>query len=354
MRRNPRLVILPVLLALCSAGDSRAETAKEPRLESFQLYTENDTYLPKTTDRYYTNGIRFAWFRNPQGAVRNPEWTKRFSSWWCRTGPDGGSPLDIGYGHALGQNIYTPNSIVDPNPQPRDRPWAGYLYYSWMLTTTCPQKTLSGEWWPVENLFELQAGLVGPGAGANLAQSTIHRLVHSPKPRGWSNQLKNEPTANLLYLWRQTIGGKTSDVVPHWGIGLGNVMTYANTGATVRLGYHISSPPASVMKPTISRVSRARKVSEPFEFFLSAGVDGRFVPHNIFLDGNTFVSGPEIDVHRKNLVLDLMTGATVRYKAWRLDYTYVHRSAEFEPPFDHIDGVHRFGSFVFSCNLWRP
>jgi lipid A 3-O-deacylase len=350
MRRNPVLVLLLILLAFFSVGGSRAMAADEPRLASFQFYTENDTYLPTTTDEYYTNGIRIAWVRNPN-RVLNPRWVNGFFDRWCRTGLCADSRPDIGYGGALGQNMYTPHSIVDPNPQPHDHPWAGYLYYSWILFATHPHTTPSGER-PVQNLFELQVGLVGPGAGANFAQSTIHRIIGSPKPRGWSNQLKNEPTVNLIYLWRKKIGSETFDVVPNWGAGLGNVMTYANAGATVRLGYHISSFPQLLITPSFKTESHQK--TEPWEFFVFAGGDGRFVPHNIFLDGNTFRSGPEIDIHRKNFVLDLKAGASLRCKAWRLDYTYVRRSQEFEPPAPAGRAVHRFGSIALSWNLWRP
>lgn len=348
MRRDPVLVPLLTLLALCSPGVWRAAEAEEPRLASFQFYTENDTYLPRnTTDEYYTNGIRIAWLRNPN-RVPNPNWTNGFFDQWCRTGLCMDSPPDIGYGHALGQNMYTPHSIVDPNPQPHDRPWAGYLYYSWILSATHAKK--SGEQ-PVQNLFELQVGLVGPGAGAKFAQTTIHRIIHSPKPLGWSNQIENEPTANLIYLWRKKIGSDFFDVVPDWGAGLGNVMTYANAGATVRLGYHISGFPQLLITPS-NREALSKKPKD-FEFFVFAGADGRLVAHNIFLDGNTFRSGPEIDVQRKNFVSDLKVGTTLRYKALQVDYTYVRRSQEFEPAAPTGRAVHRFGSIAISCNLWR-
>jgi len=336
------LVLLLTMLAFCSPGVSRGAAAGEPPLSSLQLQTENDTYLPRnTTDEYYTNGIRFTWLRSPTGASdTKPRWV----DWWCRlTGACVDSQAGISYGHALGQNMYTPHSIVDPNPQPNDRPWAGYLYYAWILSATHPDQ-------PVQNLFELQVGLVGPGAGAKFAQSTIHRLISSPKPLGWSNQIKNEPTANLIYLWHKKIGSETFDVVPHWGAGLGNVMTYANAGATVRLGYNISSFPQHVIKPSV--LLDSRKKPGPFEFFVFAGADGRFIPHNIFLDGNTFRSGPEIDIHRKNLVFDLEVGTTLRYKALKVDYTYVRRSQEFEPPSPPGHAVHRFGSIALSWN-WK-
>ncbi len=44
------------------AGDGERD------LSSFQIYTENDTFLRSgSTDEYYTNGLRFAWIRNSEG-----------------------------------------------------------------------------------------------------------------------------------------------------------------------------------------------------------------------------------------------------------------------------------------------
>jgi len=249
--------------------------------------------------------------------------------------------------------MYTPDSIIDPNPQLDDRPWAGYLYYSWLVSATFPSLNEKGGPEPVQNLFEFQVGLVGPGAGARWAQTFVHEnLCHPPcpTPLGWSNQLKNEPTANVIYLWRKKIGSQSFDVVPHWGAALGNVQTYANVGATVRLGYGITSFPQLIVAPSNSDSFKPG----PIEAYLFAGGDGRIVAHNIFLDGNTFRSGPEIDIHRNKFVIDWKAGAAFRYKAWRFDYTYVKRSAEFEPPSGRADGVHRFGSIALSYSLWRP
>lgn len=345
------LVVVYCLSTALFSSVSWAESPNGHRLSSFQFYTENDTYLRSgTTDEYYTNGIRAAWMLNS-----SPPWTENLIAKWCKGRawlcPD--VPADISYGHALGQNMYTPDSIVDPNPQPDDRPWAGYLYYSWLVSATFPSRNKRDVAEPVQNLFELQVGLVGPGAGAKWAQTFVHQnICHPPcpKPLGWSNQLKNEPAANLIYLWRKKIGSTNFDVVPHWGAALGNVQTYANAGATVRLGYGISSFPQNIIAPSNSDSSRPG----PIEAFVFVGGEGRAVARNMFLDGNTFRSGPESHIERDWFVTDLKSGLVLRYKALQIGYTYVRRSREFDPPSGHPDGSHRFGSIALSYNMWRP
>ena len=104
---------------------------------------------------------------------------------------------------------------------------------------------------------------------APLAQA--HRLV---EPQGWDNQLRNEPAVNLMvdhqwrYYGRLTTLGLGTDVTPHVGGALGNVFTYAATGATLRIGRDIGTisadRPASVRPPRPGRL-HARNSYQPNE-----------------------------------------------------------------------------------------
>ena len=140
--------------------------------------------------------------------------------------------------------------------------------------------------------------------------------------------------------------------MPHWGGSLGTVMTAASAGATVRLGHNISSFPQLLITPTNASVTVPRPTKT--EFYVFVGAEARAIAHNIFLDGNVFRDGPDIDIRREPFVYDLKAGFALRYKSWRLDYAFVRRSEEFEPPPGRVDGVHDFGSVTFSYSLWRP
>lgn len=346
------LTLIAAAFLLHTAVLSAQEVEKEPRLAGWQFYWENDAFVPSdASDEYYTNGVRFTWLRNPN-AVPNPNWTRSFVDWWCRSRLCLDIPADIGYGHAFGENFYTPDDISDPNPQPDDRPWAGYLYYSWLLQATHASAQDWREDQPVQNLFELQVGVVGPEAGGESLQREIHEIIGSDPPLGWDNQLDTEPTLNLVYLWRKKLGSTSLDLVPHWGGALGNVMTSANAGATVRLGRNISTFPPLLITPTNSSVTQPRPTKTEYYLFVSA--DGRAVAHNIFLDGSLFRDTPEINLDRDVFVYDLKAGFSVRYKSWRFDYSYVRRSEEFEPPPGREDGSHGFGSVTFAYVLWKP
>lgn len=303
---------------------ARALAQSDHRWLSAQLQWENDTL--SGTDEHYTNGIRFSWIRNP--AVRdNPTWTRRLGTWWCESTPlcVADSPALVTYGHAIGHTFYTPQDITVPTLIRTDRPYAGYLYGSWIVALRNDTAVTFEDTRPIQNQFELQIGMVGPAAFGEEIQSAVHELIGSDEPQGWDHQIDFEPTVELLYRWRRKLGSTRFDLVPHAGAGLGNVMTFAAAGATARLGFNISGFPVNPMVPTAAPTG-----PEPpeWEAYVFAGAEGRGVARNIFLDGNTFEDSHSVD--REPFVYDLTTGASVRWRDWRLTYTFVRRSGEFE------------------------
>ena len=76
-----------------------------------------------------------------------------------------------------------------------------------------------------------------------------------------------------------------------------------------------------------------------FGAYVFAGVDGRAVARNLFLDGNTFESSRS--VQKMNLVGDLTFGAAVTFDSFRLAFTRVIRSREYktQPQQDQFGAV---------------
>ncbi|MEP7313292.1 MAG: lipid A-modifier LpxR family protein, partial [Pseudomonadota bacterium] len=80
-----------------------------------------------------------------------------------------------------------------------------------------------------------------------------------------------------------------------------------------------------------------------FGWYLFAGVDGRAIAQNIFLDGNT--GRDSLSVDKAVFVADLQAGAAVSVGRVRIAYTYVFRTREYrgQPAPD------RFGSVGISA-----
>ncbi len=152
--------------------------------------------------------------------------------------------------------------------------------------------------------------------------------------QGWANQLKDEVTLSLTHeckwrhLWRHPRSGLGADITHHLGIGLGNVSSYVNGGVTLRVGEGLDQdfgPPR--IRPSLPGSAFFRD-ADGVGWYLYAGVDGRAVANNIFLDGNTFRDSTS--VKKKTWVGDLQVGLVVTFSKVRLAYTHVFRGREFE------------------------
>ncbi len=287
---------------------------------SYSLLVENDVFTGN--DQHYTNGLRLSYLSRQDDV---PDYIRKFAA--ALPFVELGARLRAGY--ALGHNIYTPNDIKTAEPVPNERPYAGYVYAG--MAVVAESDSRSGD---ILDTWELDIGMVGPSARGEEVQNNFHRLIGSPQARGWDNQLKDEPTLSLTHerkwrhLWRHPDSGLGFDFTPHVGGSLGNLSTYLNLGATVRVGQGLArdyGPPR--IRPSLPG-SGFFLPQEGIGWYLYAGVDGRAVAHNIFLDGNTFKDSQSVD--SKTRVGDLQMGLVLTFSTVQLAYTYVYRTPEFE------------------------
>lgn len=321
---------LVIALLIWPAPSGAAEEAERGTLS---LLFENDLFYD--TDRHYTNGVRASWLSGPDGT---PSWAASAARWFPLF-PDGGI---VRTSYAIGQNMYTPADIALRDPPLDDRPYAGWLYGSIGLIAETGRQL---------DQLELTLGVVGPASLAAQTQKFIHKITDSQEPRGWDTQLKNEPGVVLTYQrsWRgfvsESVSGFAFDATPHAGGALGNVFTYANAGLTLRFGQRLPldyGPPR--IQPSLPG-SGFFVPQDDFGWYLFAGVEGRAVARNIFLDGNTFRDSRSVD--KKPLVGDLQLGIALTWHNVRLSYTHVLRTREFETQGKADD----FGAFSLSVRF---
>jgi hypothetical protein len=79
-----------------------------------------------------------------------------------------------------------------------------------------------------------------------------------------------------------------------------------------------------------------------FGWYVWAGLDGRFVARNMFLDGTTFRDGPSVE--RKPFGYDAQVGVALAWPNARVGFTYIQREREF----DGQVGNDRFGQLTLS------
>jgi hypothetical protein len=285
----------------------------------WSLTTENDTY-GAGTDKDYTNGIRLSHLET-EGDV--PELAYRVADIFPLFKAGRRSALI----YSLGHNLYTPRDITRPTPDPTDRPYAALLYGSIGLASANEDLSRVDE-------LELLAGVIGPLALGREIQQMVHEWLSTTKPRGWSNQLENEPVLTLTWQrrWPRSLtrhfGPLRLAATPHVALALGNAYTYGAAGGTLSL-----APRSSTLQDQPLRVRPALPGTGYFEHVarfnwqLFTGGETRAVARDIFLDGNTFADSPSVD--KKPLVTDLQAGIAFTYKNARLAYTAVYRTKEF-------------------------
>jgi lipid A 3-O-deacylase len=330
------------ILAAALPGVAWAEDRPAEQKGVLSLAVENDS-LSSGADRNYTSGIKLAYVSPSEGV---PEWLRGTGNF---TRPISGSSPDF-WGVAIGHSIFTPEDI-SANPAPPDQhPYAGWLYMQVMVGAE--EDRDDGRTPRYLDTYELEFGITGPSAMGEEAQRGIHEWLGAPDPQGWDSQLENEFAFAVsfdrrwraLRLFGDYFGGIEADLTPNAGATLGTLRTEARLGLTARIGQRIDSdygPPR--VRPSLSGVEHF--AGGPLSWSLFAGVQGRAVAHNLFLDGNTWEESASVD--RNPYVADFQTGFSVSAGDWRLAYTYVWRTEEFETQPTRQD----FGALALSWRL---
>lgn len=294
------------------------------------------------SDRHFTHGTRFSAL-SPDDSV--PDFIEDAAKALPLFPEDGN--LRVTY--SLGQEIFTPERIEERDLIEDDRPYAGWTYFGVGLVSE------NGD--QLDNL-ELNVGMIGPASLADKTQIEYHKLIDVQVPEGWENQLENEPGVVLYYerKWRNLWGVTISDLpvldelaldlTPHLGGALGNVYTYGAGGVTLRLGEDLPDdygPPR--LRPSLPGSDYFRP-DDWFGWYFFAGIEGRVVARNIFLDGNTFRDSHSVDKYP--LVGDLQAGLAITLgERVRLAYTHLWRSREFREQ----DAPNQFGTLSLSVRF---
>ena len=295
------------------------------------ILEENDS-LYFRSDKHYTQGLRLS-FLSP--VLTSGGWTNGVFDFFSKvpTVFADAAQAQRRVAWFFGQSIFTPKNLDIKPPDPRDRPYAGWLYVGPSLLQETGDQ--------LENL-ELDIGLVGPGALGEQIQNDWHQFIGIHHAQGWSNQLQNEPGGALSYerLWRLpvpylnwTSGGVEDgvDIVPLAGGTIGNVFDYAEAGAQLRIGHHLEADYGPVkVRPAFSGTDyfNPSHLGDDLGYYVYVGSEGRAVARNIFLDGNTFRTSAHIE--HKTFVGDLEGGVTILWShRIRFDFSAWRRSVEF-------------------------
>jgi hypothetical protein len=349
MRRSILFALLPAVCAI--ASDTASVDEERMQWGSITVYMENDKFLAGS-DRHYTNGFKItALSRNlSRDFSEAPALAEKVVDLLPAEHVNRGAQEKTGFGRvarklgfSIGQNIYTPEDIVTTALVPDDRPYAAWLYGSLAVHLQTERRL---------DVFEVSLGIVGESALGQEIQNGWHKIIGVDEVLGWENQLFDEPGLIVAYEQRRRFtsegasGGWGADFIPHAGVSLGNIATYANAGAQVRLGWRLPSDFGhALIRPGGDSNTHAAADLRGWAFHGFLGFDGRVSAWNIFLDGNTWKDSHSVD--KREASIDFFGGLAVRFGRFQCNYTQVYRSKEFYGQ----DKRDVFGSLSFTLRL---
>ncbi|MBU1068539.1 lipid A deacylase LpxR family protein [Myxococcota bacterium] len=310
-----RLFLLLCVACVSNVLSRTAGATESPPAGTFHFIMENDLFYNR--DRHYTSGLLFSW--SPEESAELWKGTRK----WFGLLPWISKNAGIRDSYSLGQSIFTPRDIYHDNPPTVDRPYAGWLYGALHFDMQSGKHS---------DQIGLTVGVVGPASFAEQSQKTCHLFLRADVPPGWSTQIENEPGVVLSYQHdRQIISstlssGNDLEVSLHAGMALGNVFTYANSGATFTYGsrgWGGFSPPR-IQPGRLDRFFGDAPAGFNWKFIL--GAEARVVARNIFLDGNTFRDSRSVG--KKPLVVDVHFGWSLGWDRIVLSFANVLRSPE--------------------------
>lgn len=296
---------------------------------TFTLVEENDFFAHiSASDKHYTQGLRLEYH------VFDPDVGPLFT---LRSFYDADRLFSNGV--AVGQSMYSPEDITADPTDPADRPFAAWLYLSYMTTVTDPGRHWQDSW-------EWHVGVIGPRALGDEIQSGWHDLIGAQNP-SWAGQLKNEVGGGFSWKrqWTSVAAGEeksdwSARTITTSGFTASTVVSEVDAGLKLLWGYRA---PADF---EAGQGSRSFQQGDGFRLYGFAGVEGRFIPWNVFLDGNVFRDSASVS--RKYLTADFSLGVVLRLgTAFGISYAQVFRSGEIESD----PAFHNFGSIALSCSF---
>lgn len=339
------LILFFITLFLSSNGFA-AERKKPEESKTITFYMENDVI--RETDRQYTNGAKLTWISEDLSNYREnskiPEW-----SWpVIEKFPfihEPGFQKNISF--SLGQNIYTPDDTQRTDLIKDDRPYAGITYFAVGFTSKNTNRM---------DTVEIDMGIIGPHSYAGRVQDSFHKYFDRKRPKGWDNQLKDEPMLNLFYerkwrvLSRDMGNGYSYDLIPYAGFSVGNFLIAADAGSQVRFGLNMPNdfgtllirPGSDTNSPVDEDDPRLSAVHGPFSLHLFLGVDAFAVARNILLDGNTFAESHSVD--KRPVVCRFSGGIGMIIGRIKFTYANVYETKSF----DKQKSSQSYGSFTIS------
>ena len=180
------------------------------------------------------------------------------------------------------------------------------------------------------------------------------RTVGADQFLGWDHQLNDEPVFRILHerfrRWDIQPARRFGDVTAHYGGSIGNLSTFANAGAELRIGKSLPDNFGTATTLAYGQdTAPTRWGGSPSRLSIHGfvAVDARVVLHDITLDGNTWRDSASVD--REPYVAEIALGVALNWREWQATLGTVYRTKEYETQ----EREASFGTLTFRRALAR-
>lgn len=265
--------------------------------KEISLITDNDLYVSKVKDRYYTSGIFLSYRYLSKIKKENQE--KKIYEW------------------QIGHEMFTPFKAVVRSINDHDRPFASYLYGSLGIDRIYKNNTILNT--------TLQIGVVGPGAFGKEIQDFIHDIYGFDQANGWKYQIKNAFGFNFNSQYAQFLVKDASNYYDITWINsakIGTVKTNISSGLYARLGL---KPLAKIINSIAFKTNLNNKnnnFKREIESFFYMKPFVKYAFYDATIQGSFLNRSSEVTKELIPLVFNLELG--LKFTANRFHFGYVY------------------------------
>jgi lipid A 3-O-deacylase len=314
------IILMPVYLLIpdmiiAQAMDNSVSYRNIQGNRYFRINYENDFFT--ASDRDYTQGILIekvhpAFGRFPLMKIL---WHPRHS--------------DTKYGLAIEHNAYTPNQIDRFSIQYGDRPYAGVLLFKTFLIGIDYERKQRFS-------VSFNTGLIGPGAGGEQMQRTIHHWIQYTQPEGWHNQIRNDLVLNYQINGEKEIYRYQNNftLTAFGSFRFGTLSDKLTSGFTVTLGNFTSSFSAPIL------------IKRHFQGYLYGQILGNAVGYDATLQGGFFSHSSVYtitDSEMSRLTFQNKFGIVLIFQSLYVEYYRTGITEEFKTSLYHRTGGLQIG-----------
>lgn len=284
--KNQQLIIY--LFFICFWGISA-------NAQQIGFTTENDAYLLKLNDAYYSNGI-FLHLNYADESKKKIKRVHRFE---------------------LGQQIFTPLKRTTRTPADIDRPYAGYTYIQYTRSWFNNEKSVL----QVNGTL----GIIGPASGGEALQNTYHRWLQYAPFLGWRYQISNQLVLNTGALYAHNILATNKFKWMGWGATqIGTAFINASLGSKMLYGLFNSNQNSQLWNAAVEKKGMPNK-----EFYIYWNPKITLQGYNATISGGSKTAADSaVTLNPKTLVFQNTIGLAYSEGRWAAQIELVHQSRE--------------------------